>query len=174
MASKRLEIDIGNKKISLFKLSTANVQCRILKLADGAYIWSGKELSTLCFSNKEDPKMLQQAFEFQKTLCDSTFTIAASVQENCENIMKDMLDLYPWLPAQGKKACLDCSEQYWLGLNKCRKASLSGIDYLEQLVTPPIKAKEKTESKTTKDKTTPAKAKTQPGTSSTATETAAQ
>lgn len=87
--------------------------------------------------------MLHQAFEFQKTICDSSFTIAASVQENCENIMKDMLDFYPWLPEQGKKTCLDYSEQYWLGINKCRKASLSGIDYLEQLMSPPSDTKKK-------------------------------
>jgi len=123
--------------------------------------------------------MLQHAFEFQKTLCDSTFTIAASVQENCENIMKDMLDLYPLLPAQGKKAYIDYSEQYWLGLNKCRKASLSGIDYLEQLVTQPIKAEGKTAarqtaSKTSKEKPAPAKASKQAESSSTATETKPQ
>jgi hypothetical protein len=94
-------------------------------------------------SNREDQMMLQHAFEFQKTLCDSTFTIATSVQEKCENIMKDMLDLHPWLPVQGKKACLDYSEQYWLGLNKCRKASLSGLEYLEQLISPPAKADKK-------------------------------
>lgn len=109
--------------------------------------------------------MLQHAFDLQKTLCDSTFTIATSVQENCENIMKDMLDLYPWLPEKGKKAYMDYSEQYWLGLNKCRKASLSGIEYLEQLVTQPMKAKEKT---------APTKAKKQAANSGTATETAAQ
>ena len=87
--------------------------------------------------------MLHQALEFQKTLCDSSFTIATSVQENCENIMKDMLELSPWLPEQGKKACLDYSEQYWLGLNKCRRASLSGIDYLEQLISPLSETKKK-------------------------------
>ena len=101
--------------------------------------------------------ILQQAFEFQKTLCDSTFTIATSVQEKCENIMKDMLDLQPWLPAQGKKACLDYSEQYWLGLNKCRKASLSGLEYLEQLVTPPAKADKKQATPQAASKTSKAK-----------------
>lgn len=118
--------------------------------------------------------MLQQTFEFQKTLCDSTFTIAASVQENCENIMKDMLDLYPWLPAQGKKACLEYSEQYWLGLNKCRKASLSGIEYFEQLVTQPLKAGEKTARKTSKEKAAPTKMNRQTEKSSAATETKPQ
>ncbi len=123
--------------------------------------------------------MLQQAFEFHKTLCDSTFTIAASVQENCENIMKDMLDLYPLLPAQGKKACLDYSEQYWLGLNQCRKASLSGIEYLEQLITPQMKAEAKTAArqtadKTSKDKSAQVKANKQIENSSKATETTNQ
>lgn len=87
--------------------------------------------------------MLQQAWQLQRKVCESTFTIATSVQENSENIMKDMLELNPWMPAESKKVCLDCSEQYWLGLNQCKKASLSGIDFLEQLVTPWQKAAEK-------------------------------
>jgi len=113
--------------------------------------------------------MLQQTIEFQKTLCDSTFTIATSVQENCENIMKDMMEFYPWLPAQGKKVCLDYSEQYWLGLNKCRKASLSGIEYLEQLISPAMNAGEKTAAPTTgKEKPAPTKPSKQAEKSSTA------
>lgn len=87
--------------------------------------------------------MLQQAWQLQRKVCDSTFTIATSVQENCENIMKDMLELNPWMPAESKKVCMDYSEQYWLGLNQCKKASLSGIDFLEQLVTPWQQAAEK-------------------------------
>jgi hypothetical protein len=110
--------------------------------------------------------MLQQTFEFQKTMCDSSFTIATSMQEKCENVMKEMLDLTPWLPEQGKKACLDYSEQYWLGLNKCRKVSLSGIDYIEQLVTAPLQAMEKSTnpkaaSETASEKPAPAKPKKQ-------------
>jgi hypothetical protein len=140
----------------------------------GFYLVRQRIVYSLLSSNKEDPKMLQQAFEFQKTVCDSSFTIAASVQENCENIMKDMLDLYPWLPAQGKKVCLEYSEQYWLGLNKCRKASLSGIEYFEQLVTQPLKAEEKTASKTSKERTAPTKTNKQAEKSSTTTEIAPQ
>jgi hypothetical protein len=128
----------------------------------------------LLSSNQEDPKMLQQAFEFQKTMCDSSFTIATSVQENCENIMKDMLELNPWLPAQGKKACMDYSEQYWLGLNKCRKASLSGIEYLEKLVTPHMQAEEKTTGKTSTENSAPAKTNKQTEKNSAPAEKAAQ
>ena len=87
--------------------------------------------------------MLHETFQFQKTLCDGSFTIATSIQENCESILKEALNLSPWIPEQGKKACLDSSEQYWLGLNKCRQATLASIDYFESLVLPPVKTKEK-------------------------------
>jgi hypothetical protein len=139
----------------------------ILESLWGLYLERQGFVYYLLSSNQEDLKMLQQAFEFQKTVCDSSFTIATSVQENCENIMKDMLELYPWLPAQGKKACMEYSEQYWLGLNKCRKASLSGIEYLEKLVTPTMQDEEKAAGKSAKEKPAPAKTSKQAEKSST-------
>ena len=81
--------------------------------------------------------MLEKVFQFQKDLCDSTYTIASSVQENYESVLKNTLDYYPWLPDQGKKVCLFWSEQCWLGLDNLKKASLSNLDYIEKMVTPP-------------------------------------
>ena len=81
--------------------------------------------------------MLQEAFQFQKDLCESTFSIATSMQENCENMLKDSLDLNPWLPLEGKKVCLFFSEQYWSTLANMKSSSLLSLDYVENLFTPP-------------------------------------
>lgn len=82
--------------------------------------------------------MLQQTLQFQKEVCDASFTIATSVQENCENILKDTLKLYPMMPKEGKELCLYCSEQYWLSLNRMRKTSLASIDLFEKFTAPPM------------------------------------
>lgn len=87
--------------------------------------------------------MLQQTLQFQKEVCDASFTIATSVQENCENILKDTLKLYPMMPKEGKEMYLYCSEQYWLSLNRMRKASLASIDLFESLAAPPSLSPEK-------------------------------
>ncbi len=81
--------------------------------------------------------MLHEAFQFQKDLCESTFSIATSVQENCENLLKDSLDLTPWFPDEGKKACLYWSERYWSTLANLKGSSLLSIEYLEKIITPP-------------------------------------
>ena len=90
--------------------------------------------------------MLQQTLQFQKEVCDASFTIVTSVQENCENILKDTLKLYPLMPKEGKDFCLYCSEQYWLSLNRMRKNSLASIDLFEQFTAPPaVSSVKKTE-----------------------------
>ncbi len=81
--------------------------------------------------------MLHEAFQFQKDLCESTFSIATSVQENYENLLKDTLDLTPWFPAEGKKAYLYWSERYWSTLANLKGSSLMSIEYLEKIITPP-------------------------------------
>ncbi len=81
--------------------------------------------------------MLHEAFQFQKDLCESTFSIATSVQENYENLLKDTLDLTPWFPAEGKKAYLYWSERYWSTLANLKGSSLMSLEYLEKIITPP-------------------------------------
>ncbi|MDJ0622807.1 MAG: hypothetical protein QNJ17_07565 [Desulfocapsaceae bacterium] len=87
--------------------------------------------------------MLQQTLQFQKEVFDASFTIATSVQENCENILKDTLKLYPLIPKEGKELCLYYSEQYWLSLNRMRKTSLASIDLFEKFTAPPSGSTEK-------------------------------
>lgn len=92
---------------------------------------------------QEDPAMLQQTLQFQKEVCNASFTIATSIQENCENILKDTLELYPLMPKEGKELCLYCSEQYWLSMNRLKKTSLASIDLFEKFTAPPSVASEK-------------------------------
>ncbi len=80
--------------------------------------------------------MLQETFQFQKDLCESTFSIATAVQENCETLLKDTLELTPWVPAEGKNAYLFWSEQYWSTLANLKGSSLMSIEYLEKIITP--------------------------------------
>lgn len=87
--------------------------------------------------------MLQQTLQFQKEVCDASFTIATSIQENCENILKDTLEFYPLMPKEGKELCLYCSEQYWLSLNRLKKTSLAGLDLFGKFTTPPSVAPDK-------------------------------
>lgn len=81
--------------------------------------------------------MLQETFQFQKDLCESTFSIATAVQENCETLLKDTLELTPWVPAEGKNAFLYWSEQCWSTLANLKGSSLMSIEYLEKIITPP-------------------------------------
>lgn len=87
--------------------------------------------------------MLNQTLEFQKSLYDSTFTIITSVQENCEDMLKNTLQLYPWIPEPGKQACLFLSDQYWQGVRQIKASSLLQLDYMESLLSPPEKKQEK-------------------------------
>lgn len=80
--------------------------------------------------------MLHETFQFQRELCESTFSITTSVQENCETLLKETLELSPWLPAEGKKVCLYLSDQYWSTMANLKGSSLMSLDYVEKILTP--------------------------------------
>ena len=92
---------------------------------------------------QEDSAMLLQTLQFQKEICSASFIIATSVQENCENILKDTLALTPLVPEQGKDLCLYYSEQYWLSLERMKKTSLASLDLFAKLTSPPAASPEK-------------------------------
>lgn len=87
--------------------------------------------------------MLPRTLHVQKEVCNVSFTIATSVQENCENILKDTLELFPWMPKEQKGLCLYCSEQYRLSLSRLKKTSLASIDLFERFSLPPTAMSEK-------------------------------
>ena len=104
--------------------------------------------------------MLHETFQFQRELCESTFSMATSVQENCETLLKETLELSPWLPAEGKKVCLYLSDQYWSTMANLKGSSLLSLDYVEKILTPPTSQAKSTPTEKKTNVLTPSKART--------------
>ena len=55
--------------------------------------------------------LLRQTIRFQRTALQNSLAMISAVQQHGEKLLKSTLEQSPWIPGEGKDACL-----FWAGL----------------------------------------------------------
>jgi polyhydroxyalkanoate synthesis regulator phasin len=79
----------------------------------------------------EQTQILKQMVEFNQTLFNNTFNAVIQVQDQSEQMVKNMLDQGKWVPAEGRKVVEDWVGACKTGRDEFKKYVDDGYKYLE-------------------------------------------
>jgi len=75
----------------------------------------------------------KQMTEFTRTTMDNTSKALAALQEQTEKMINMYIDMFPWIPEDGKKALREWNKPYRKGLEDFTVAMNEGCKKLEEL-----------------------------------------